>query len=774
MTKPFPPTVDFHALALLDLLEAREAYHVHLAHLENVVATAVGLYRIRNSEVAAQGPAQAAQPKPANPSAEPRTLANSQVVAGMSWPCVLVFVKRWQRLDDFRRAPDEVVPKRLYLPDGRMVPVCVVLAEPQEASADTPELPRLPGGVLGGGYPVFADVQGQQHVGSLGCLVTDGSVTYALTNRHVTGEEGLPSYALVRGERVDVGKADARQAGKLPFADVYPGWPGTRSFCNMDAGLIRLDDLDSWTAQVYGIGEIGEPVDLNVDTLSLSLIGTPVRAFGGAAGPLVGEVQGLFYRYRSVGGFDYVADLLIGPRPGNTPVATRHGDSGTLWFYDPPPPKEDLEAGAHEPEQGLRAPRLRPLALQWGGHQLLGTAGEQRMQFALATCVSTVCRVLDVELVRDWNIGLSEYWGKVGHYKIAAKACELPADDRLRKLLMANQDRIAFGDKAITAGGLATDSHAFVPLADVADIVWRTTRPDDESNHFADMDLPPKDGPFKGRSLLDLSKDPANVTPSVWNRYYASIGEDKKRGALPFRVWQMYDDMVRFLKAGDVLRFVCAGGLMSHYVGDACQPLHVSHLHHGRDPSEKAVHGDYETKMLDRFAADLVGRVNGRLDGKHADADVRGGQAAAVSVVGLMRSTIDHLPPLEVVQTWAAAAGRNRIATLWQALGDKTADCIASGCLRLAALWQSAWREGGGAKVPDARLVALDPDELRALYRDPKFVPSLTLEAVETTGLLSGAAPGDGGNGRPTRTRRQPARKPARQPARKPRRKPAR
>ena len=37
---PFPPRVDFSSLSLRDLLDARDAYHVHLSHMENVVATA--------------------------------------------------------------------------------------------------------------------------------------------------------------------------------------------------------------------------------------------------------------------------------------------------------------------------------------------------------------------------------------------------------------------------------------------------------------------------------------------------------------------------------------------------------------------------------------------------------------------------------------------------------------------------------------------------------------------------------------------------------------
>src|SRR5262249_18476117 len=147
----------------------------------------------------------------------------------------------------------------------------------------------------------------------------------------------------------------------------------------------------------------------------------------------------------------------------------------------------------------------------------------------------------------------------------------------------------------------------FVPLADVADLVWRNTRKSDENNHFADMDRVAPSGPYADKDLLTLcAEGEANGDAHVWNQFYASLPkispETQKAespGALPFRVWQMYDEMVRSLSQGDVTRFLCAGGLMSHYVGDACQPLHISRLHHGNNPSQSQVHSDYETRMLD-------------------------------------------------------------------------------------------------------------------------------------------------------------------------------
>jgi len=200
-------------------------------------------------------------------------------------------------------------------------------------------------------------------------------------------------------------------------------------------------------------------------------------------------------------------------------------------------------------------------------------------------------------LIRGWNIGLSEYWGKVGHYKIAAKACELISNLKLRRLMRNNLDQIAFNDEKIIEGELRRiDAKQFVPLADVPDLVWRKSRKKDEANHFADMDEEGK-GEFRGKTLLDMTVDhPENVTVQLWNKFYDSIETNYKRGALPFRVWQIYNEMVRFVREGNIDKFVCAAGILAHYIGDASQPLHASQFHHGRNKEEEKVHSYYETE----------------------------------------------------------------------------------------------------------------------------------------------------------------------------------
>src|SRR6185437_16140547 len=154
-------------------------------------------------------------------------------------------------------------------------------------------------------------------------------------------------------------------------------------------------------------------------------------------GLLRGVIKALFYRYRSVGGYDYIGDFLISP---NGP-STRHGDSGMVWNLD-------LTADPSKgPATPLASRDLRPLALEWGGQVF--DEGGTRSAFAVATGLSNICKLLDVELVTDQSRGVSGYWGRTGHYSIAAFAQRLVGNTRLRTFLQANADILSFDLKTI-------------------------------------------------------------------------------------------------------------------------------------------------------------------------------------------------------------------------------------------------------------------------------------------------------------------------------------
>ena len=188
----FKTSSNFASLSLKDLLEARDQFHYHLMNKKNVVATAVGLYRIRKDEPWPNERARKHAPQHKHDTR--RTLFNSEI-RDYSWPCVYVFVSSWQYEADLAKTnPSDVVPKTLYLADGRSIPVCVIEARQQEVSKDL-EIGRgllAPRNLLGPGTPIVnEDGQGMPRMATAGALVRDGERYYVLTNRHAVGEKGL-------------------------------------------------------------------------------------------------------------------------------------------------------------------------------------------------------------------------------------------------------------------------------------------------------------------------------------------------------------------------------------------------------------------------------------------------------------------------------------------------------------------------------------------------------------------------------------------------------
>lgn len=679
-----------------------------------------------------------------------RTFENSKVFDN-SWPCVMVLVNRWVKRDDFggRRAAfsaHDMVPRALFLPDGRRVPVCVVAVQ---AAAPTSKIPTWtwPTTSFGPGYPIRVEHQGGVHTASIGCLVSDGHTTYALTSRHVCGAPGTPLYSYMGSRRIKIGVASNKQLTRLPFEDCYPDFPSRRTFVNLDVGLCQLDDLRDWKSRVYGLPQFGATAELNEANIRLRLINARVRAHGAASGLLEGRIAALFYRYKAVAGFDYVADFLIAP---DGPSSTR-GDSGTVWHLVP------------EEVDGV----LMPIAVEWGG-QAFASRDVADFNFALATGLASICKQLDVDVVRDNDTGARPFWGQTGHYDIAAFAVGQIRNARLKRLMTANLDRISFSidsldDNQIAAAlKKAKDRDEFIPLADVPDLIWKrlpwqmTGGRDQQNNrdrsygpehptHYADIDerLP------NGQTIRQLClADDSNISVDVWRGLYDQLGHttSKKRGLLPFRVWQHFDEMVRAVRARKIDRFVAAAGTLSHYIGDACQPLHGSVLADGyedqvvEDESGErthvgaGVHSCYETKMIDRFSKEVVDGIAAQI-GKLTDAfvPVNSGHGAAKATIELMERAATRIPPKKLVKTYVDAGGTNHAAErdrLWAVWGKKTILTMADGARVLAFLWEAAWKTGNGNKLAVNKLKPIELDALRDLYTDEDFLPSRDLDSI--------------------------------------------
>ena len=710
----------FTGLSLLDLLVARDQFHVHLMKKENVVGTAVGRYLIRKTDP--KPPAKAPDgPRP------PRTLENSEV-REYSWPCVLVFVSHWIDDSEFgkRSALGNFIPNTIYMPDGRSVPICAVLAPPVTVAPIATLEDDDHHDAFSGGMLIRATVQGITRQATLGCLVTDGHTIYGLTNQHVCGQPGLE----IRDSKDKrIGASSDKRLGRSKFSDVYQGWPGSNAYLQMDVGLIELDDLHEWQAAVSGIGPLGPLADLSTNNISLKLIDTPVKAQGAVGGAWSGRIAALFYRFKSVAGFEYIADLLIGSSD-TTPLQTLPGDSGTLIVLD------------SDDERYARA----PIALQWGGAVFASEGGPR--PFVLATNLSTICRDLEVDIYRGEDRATLEYWGPTGHYSVGGFACPLPSIALLRNLMLANRANIGFD-----SSGTLTSSTQFHALADVPDTVWKQPprKSREGANHYADIDLPDT----TGNTLDSLTPTETSLDPDTWKSFYDSIGWNgpSQRGLLPFRVWQIYKKMVEFVQAKDVTSFVAAAGILAHYVGDASQPLHGSMYDDGdprRNPDgspsatflghghayANGVHSAYESKMLDDNRASFQSKLVAVLPATHGMATIAGGQAAGFATIELMRRTRARINPLDIVTLYGNLVANGQTsqasAKLWSKFGALTVDCIVDSCRTLAMLWDSAWIEGNGNLIPAGSLVKVSEHDLAKLYNatTPEFLPSTLLNNI--------------------------------------------
>ncbi len=752
MSTHFDPYARHYAsLSVKDLLEAREAYHIHLTHMENVFATAIGLYRIREGDLDHDKfhDVRDAAARERGKKSQARTMENSSVKP-WSWPCVLVFVKEWLKPEAAAKAQDQMVPPFLYLPDGRVIPTCVVQANTFEGESDALHPYTFSTGTFGGGYPVITEVQGQEHRGSVGCLVTDGSQFYALTNQHVAGDPGQKIYTLVNGQAREIGRATSKSIRSAEFTKMYPGLSGADTRSNLDAALVAIEDITDWTAQIFGLGVLGPLIEFNSTTASLDWIGCKVVAHGAHSGRLEGEIKALFYRYRTIGGVDYVSDFLIGGR-GGKPMNTMPGDSGTLWCIDPEmlPARQNRasETAAKKgaaPARAADSPlRFRPFAIQWGGQKLSDSGPDRYTQYALAASVSVACRELDVDVVADLNAELPQYWGAVGHYKIAELAIASTSGP-LKAFLQQNLEQLTYSVDTIASGSIKPSPDSFVPLADVPDVVWKSNinrggeavRPQENWNHYADMDLPGADG----RTLFDLCGTPARrLDLNEWLDFYRSApkpaaDQSKSKtvnmGSLPFRVWQIFDAMIQFRQEGNgsKTKFLCAAGILAHYIGDACQPLHSSMHADGLDGAATGVHSTYEEKMIDRFAPQLTKALTSSKNIKLAPisrnaSDLQSGCDAGLAAIDLMARVHKYLPPAKICQTYNTLGGGKSakvIQGLWNACQQGTLQCIADGARTLGMLWQAAY---DSAKKPDFAGV-VSRDDLQSTYEDHDFLPS--------------------------------------------------
>ncbi|MEH3138785.1 MAG: hypothetical protein PGN37_01135 [Mycobacterium kyogaense] len=404
-------------------------------------------------------------------------------------------------------------------------------------------------------------------------------------------------------------------------------------------------------------------------------------------------------------------------------------------------------------------------------------------------------------------------WLGTGHYGIATHAEEsvrngarhirdvaagtagepTPKESGLAALLAVNQGMISYTPAEIAQGNferrLAADGDAgrFIPLADVPDVIWKqlpksidehdgrvggrdTVRAGfasdgpEHPNHYADIDVS-VDGETTWRERC--LADPDLIAPRTWLRDLYGVLDvaPKHQGLLPFRVWQLFDGMVDFVRARDLSGFLAAAGVCAHYVGDAAQPLHGSALSNG-DPSRDVyrtgrdgkahrfdygdgVHLAYEGTLITHNAREVIDGIAALAPTMRSAPAITTGRGAARAVLQLMHDVAAILTPIDIVNCYQTARTQyetnpetipphltktTAITTdMWKQLGGSTIEVMRRGSDVLANIWESAWVTGGGRDITVEQVSqhTITKDALQALYTDPDFMPSRRLDEIE-------------------------------------------
>lgn len=164
-------------------------------------------------------------------------------------------------------------------------------------------------------------------------------------------------------------------------------------------------------------------------------------------------------------------------------------------------------------------------------------------------------------------------------------------------LLLAALPLSAWGDKGHRiACGLALDGLPPGPRA------WFTGREAEVEAHASDPDHWRQDRKEGPRHFLDMEPyGGPDQLPRTVEEAQARVGGDFYRsGVLPWIIQDRWRDLVEAFRSGDASRVAYATSILSHYVADACVPLHTTENHDGQATNQRGVHGRWESGLVER------------------------------------------------------------------------------------------------------------------------------------------------------------------------------
>jgi hypothetical protein len=205
--------------------------------------------------------------------------------------------------------------------------------------------------------------------------------------------------------------------------------------------------------------------------------------------------------------------------------------------------------------------------------------------------------------------------------------------------------------------------------------------------------------------LDELSQPPFLDFPMDEQRARELYGDRRvdHAGVLPWRIVNVLDQLREAFRKKDLTGIVSRSGWLSHYVGDACQPLHTTRNFDGQLSCNQGIHAAFETDMVDRLKARY--RLETALPASFVPVVIHEPRRF---VFGELFASYNLLPDLLRADTDSVAAVKKQRKDYYDEL-ERRAGTLARARMSRAAnatanLWYTAWFQAGRPELSAAPL----------------------------------------------------------------------
>ena len=285
--------------------------------------------------------------------------------------------------------------------------------------------------------------------------------------------------------------------------------------------------------------------------------------------------------------------------------------------------------------------------------------------------------------------GVAGAWGRLGHILLTERAVDaLPR--KLRSFFAPHQEFLGAHSldpdlwRAAAREERPIDARLCQPATGAAALEGG-----EDPRHYLDADLVAP-YPFNG-----ISRDFAE--------YRAGAGEKLSDwGTLPWTIAAYTDQLAQAMAAPqpDSKAIVCLASVLSHYVGDASQPFHLTGNYDGQLSGQRGIHRRFESDLVEAYALPLRRQIELRADlGVGVSNPIDGAFDMLISghpwVDQILLADRRSLTEWPLAEGGLAADNPGYLRAMWGRTSEVAAERLAFGATMVASFWVTAWEQAG-------------------------------------------------------------------------------